>query len=66
MYECKFCEEEPYETNFAKEFKVHLITEHPETFVFETEAVSFIAGLYQAPTDDAAVQGFLDPDEKER
>ncbi|KAK5644831.1 hypothetical protein RI129_006131 [Pyrocoelia pectoralis] len=65
IYECKFCRSDSFETNFAKDFKIHLLTEHPDTFVSGKEAATYIAGIYEAANDGTSVQIF-DSDDKER
>ncbi|KAF5307075.1 hypothetical protein FQR65_LT07134 [Abscondita terminalis] len=47
IYECKFCQTENFETNFAKEFRVHLLEKHPEIFVSGREAATYVAGIYE-------------------
>ncbi|RZC34116.1 zinc finger protein 407-like, partial [Asbolus verrucosus] len=37
--------------NFAKEFKAHLVTQHPEIFKTGREAASYIAGIYDGQDD---------------
>ncbi|XP_031351620.1 zinc finger protein 624 [Photinus pyralis] len=66
IYECKFCQTDSFETNFAKDFKIHLLTEHPDTFVSGKEAATYIAGIYEATNDGTSVQIFNDSDDKER
>lgn len=54
IYECKFCnsvEEERFKCNFAKEFKVHLVTSHPDEFGSSGDAATFIAGIYESSDD---------------
>lgn len=51
IYECKFCEESPFQSNFAKEFKTHLVTHHPQIFKTGREATSFVAGIYDGQDD---------------
>ncbi|CAG9864872.1 unnamed protein product [Phyllotreta striolata] len=53
LYECRFCEElaSPFQTNFAKEFKAHLVTEHSDMFANNTDATSYIAGIYDGQDD---------------
>lgn len=51
IYECKFCPNEPssvYQSNFAKEFKAHLITQHADMFGNGADdAATYIAGIYK-------------------
>ncbi|KAK4875516.1 hypothetical protein RN001_011938 [Aquatica leii] len=65
IYECKFCQTDNFESNFAKEFRIHLVEKHPETFVSGREAATYIAGIYEACHDGTSVQRFTDED-KER
>ncbi|XP_063922310.1 gastrula zinc finger protein xFG20-1-like [Zophobas morio] len=51
IYECKFCENSAFQSNFAKEFKVHLVGQHPQIFKTGREATSFIAGIYDVQDD---------------
>lgn len=51
IFECKFCANPPFQTNFAKDFKAHLNTEHPETFQSGKEAASYVAGIYNMEED---------------
>lgn len=32
IYECEFCSQETFSTNYAKEFKIHLLQNHSDTF----------------------------------
>ncbi|KAG5898222.1 hypothetical protein JTB14_005599 [Gonioctena quinquepunctata] len=50
IYECKFCSGQFY-TNFAKEFKAHLVTKHSEVFGNGTEAATYVAGIYDVQDD---------------
>ncbi|KAF5278380.1 hypothetical protein FQA39_LY05869 [Lamprigera yunnana] len=65
IYECKFCQTNNFETNFAKEFRTHLITKHPESFVSGREAATYVAGIYEACNDGTSVHQSADTD-KER
>ncbi|CAG9834172.1 unnamed protein product [Diabrotica balteata] len=61
IYECRFCTEvssKPFQSNFAKEFRVHLITKHQEMFSNNTEVTSYIAGIYDVQDDN--IQCFLE------
>nr|XP_023016267.1 zinc finger protein 252 [Leptinotarsa decemlineata] len=61
IYECKFCngEEGQFQTNFAKEFKVHLITNHSETFGDGAEAATYVAGIYDVQDDSTHLNDSL-------
>ncbi|XP_056634937.1 zinc finger protein 585B [Diorhabda sublineata] len=66
LYECKFCTEGSihFQSNFAKDFKVHLVTEHAQMFDNSNEATSYIAGIYDVHND--IVQVFIEtaPEQK--
>lgn len=52
IYECKFCDgPQEYATNFAKDFKIHLVTEHGDQFGSSKIAASYIMGIYNAEED---------------
>nr|XP_022917746.1 zinc finger protein 62 [Onthophagus taurus] len=51
IYECKFCSANNFQGNFAKEFRVHLVTAHPDVFKTGTEAVSYVTGIYKGGED---------------
>ncbi|KAJ8917674.1 hypothetical protein NQ315_005121 [Exocentrus adspersus] len=52
IYECKFCPQDPFQGNFAKDFKTHLMTSHPEMFGNGTEAATYVAGIYELQDDN--------------
>ncbi|CAH0555590.1 unnamed protein product [Brassicogethes aeneus] len=71
IYECKFCNGDRFHSNFAKEFKVHLVSQHPALFGGGTRAASYVAGIYDLEGDsnvlnDAAVINVDDPDESDK
>ncbi|CAH1183832.1 unnamed protein product [Phaedon cochleariae] len=56
IYECKFCagddaDTTPFQTNFAKDFKAHLVMRHQETFGNGAEAATYVAGIYDVQDD---------------
>lgn len=51
IYECKYCKNFPFKCNFAKEFKVHLVTAHSNVFSNNAEASKFITRIYEANED---------------
>lgn len=65
IYECKFCIESSFQSNFAKEFKGHLISQHPEMFKTGKEAATFVAGIYDVQ-DDCTELTESSEDEKDR
>ncbi|KAH0810320.1 hypothetical protein GEV33_012471 [Tenebrio molitor] len=73
IYECKFCTDSTFQSNFAKEFKAHLVTQHPEIFKTGREAASFVAGIYDGqddctefPVSSEEEEDEAKPEEKER
>lgn len=53
IYECKFCENEQsrFQSNFAKDFKAHLISKHRDRFKMGTAVASYVSGIYDAQND---------------
>lgn len=53
LYECKFCEnvDERFKSNFAKDFKGHLINKHKDRFQSGTAAATYVTGIYEAQND---------------
>ncbi|KAF7288099.1 hypothetical protein GWI33_000152 [Rhynchophorus ferrugineus] len=71
IYECKFCTKSPpFETNFAKDFKNHLLLEHEKMFSNSKDAASYIVGIYEAQEDTTylinTVDGMEPPESSER
>ncbi|KAJ8968054.1 hypothetical protein NQ314_002493 [Rhamnusium bicolor] len=63
IYECKFCTEDHFQSNFAKEFKAHLITRHSEMFGNGAEAATYVAGIYDVQDDSTYVDDTADIDQ---
>lgn len=62
LYECKFCESEEcrFKSNFAKDFKGHLINQHKDTFQTGTAAASYVTGIYEAQNDSVMAAKKID------
>ncbi|XP_025836127.1 zinc finger protein 845 isoform X2 [Agrilus planipennis] len=58
IYECRFCN--IFQTNFAKDYKVHLVSAHSDKFVSTNEAITYIAGIYQSENDTSSFHVVLD------
>lgn len=55
IYECKFCEEDRFQTNFFKEFKAHLLTLHPNEMDKGDKIKS--SSVYEAEKDQFSTIG---------
>lgn len=61
IYECKFCDddtpesEQRFQTNFAKDFKAHLVGRHSDTFQSGAAAATYVSGIYEAQHDSTNV-----------
>ncbi|KAJ8969591.1 hypothetical protein NQ317_005125 [Molorchus minor] len=60
IYACKFCAEDRFQSNFAKEFKAHLVTEHAKMFGTSTEAATYVAGIYDLQDDNTYLNDVVD------
>ncbi|KRT78394.1 zinc finger protein, partial [Oryctes borbonicus] len=64
IYECKFCSGN-FQSNFAKDFKVHLVTEHSDMFQTGSEAATYVAGIYEASDDPTFIDAGTDLRDKD-
>lgn len=49
LYECKFCDKDHYQSNYAKDFRYHLQKNHPDVFNTGAELTAYITGIYESP-----------------
>lgn len=55
IYECKFCTTERFQSNFAIEFKAHLVNQHGDMFANVTAALTYITGIYEPQEEDTSM-----------
>lgn len=54
IYECDVCQEdnpEPFQTNFAKELRAHLLDVHSDAFPTPNHANDYVVGIFKVRRD---------------
>ncbi|XP_076222268.1 uncharacterized protein LOC116432953 isoform X2 [Nomia melanderi] len=57
IYECDVCREknaDPFQTNFAKELRAHLLAAHEEVFPTPSHATDYVLGIFEVRRDSSS------------